>query len=263
MIEHHHAVGSGPDLLGPVVAGSVSIAAALYLAAVRHAGRRGRAWSGRRSASWLLGLTLAGAAVVGPLAERAHSDFRAHMVGHLLLGMLAPLLLVLAAPGTLALRALPVPAARRLARLLRSRPVAVLCAPAVAAVLDVGGLWLLYRTDLYAWTLTSPTLHALVHLHVFLSGCLLTVALVGPDPAPHRATPVTRATVLVLAAAAHDVLAKTLYGHPPTGTTPDRAAAAAQIMYYGGTVVEIALMTLLCAQWWSAARSPTAAAPRR
>ncbi len=87
---------------------------------------------------------VAGAAVLS--LGGAH-DLRLHVAGHLLLGMVAPLLLVTAAPVTLALRALPRERARTLGRLLRSRPLAVLTHPAVAALLDVGGLWLLYRTD--------------------------------------------------------------------------------------------------------------------
>ena len=66
-----------------------------------------RHWPKTRAALWLLGLVCAASAVVGPLAQRAHADLRAHMVGHVLLGMLAPLLVALAAPVTLAPRALP------------------------------------------------------------------------------------------------------------------------------------------------------------
>ena len=51
---------------------------------------------------------------MGPVATAAHSTFAAHMAGHLLRGMAAPLVLVLGAPVTLALRALPVAEARTL-----------------------------------------------------------------------------------------------------------------------------------------------------
>ena len=71
---------------------------------------------------WLLGHVAAPAAASGPLAEAADTGFVAHMVTHLLLGMLAPLLLVLAAPVTLLLRTLPLAAARRVSRVLTSRP---------------------------------------------------------------------------------------------------------------------------------------------
>ena len=104
-----------------------------------------RHWPKTRAALWLLGLVCAASAVVGPLAQRAHADLRAHMVGHVLLGMLAPLLVALAAPVTLAPRALPPGPARRVARVLRSAAIGILIHPVTAAVLDIGGLWVLYR----------------------------------------------------------------------------------------------------------------------
>ncbi|MDQ3657659.1 MAG: cytochrome c oxidase assembly protein, partial [Chloroflexota bacterium] len=57
-------------------------------------------WKGRRTLFWYAGLCVVGAALIGPLPEAAHGDFVVHMLGHLLLGMLAPILLVLGAPVT-------------------------------------------------------------------------------------------------------------------------------------------------------------------
>jgi hypothetical protein len=81
------------------------------------------------------------------------ADLRGHMAQHLLIGMFAPLGLVLAAPVTLALRTLPVKAARRLATLLRSRPARWVGHPVTALALNSGGMFLLYLTPLYAATL--------------------------------------------------------------------------------------------------------------
>jgi putative membrane protein len=227
----------------------LAVAAVLgYAALVRLASRRDRGWPPWRAACWAGGVAVAALAALGPVAD--HMDFREHMIGHVLLGMLAPLLLVLAAPVTLALRALPVAAARQITAVLRSGAVAAVTHPVVAAVLAVGGLWVLYRTGLYTASMRHPTLLLLVHLHVFLAGWLFTASFVGPDPAPHRARLPLRATVLVLAVAAHDVLAKTLYAHPPAGVDPGGAALGAQVMYYGGAPVEIALFVLLGAEWF-------------
>jgi putative membrane protein len=227
----------------------IAVAAVLgYGALMALAHRRGRGWRAWRALCWAAGVTVAAMAALGPVAD--HMDFRAHMIGHVLLGMLAPLLLVLAAPVTLALRALPVAAARRISTVLRSRAVAAATHPVVTAVLTVGGLWVLYRTGLYAASMRHPTVLLLVHVHVFLAGWLFTHSLVGPDPAPHRAGLPVRAAVLVLAVAAHDVLAKTLYARPPAGVDPGGAAVGAQVMYYGGAPVEIALFVLLGAEWF-------------
>lgn len=222
----------------PALAWALAAAGLLYGIGLA---RSARPWPWYRTAAWYAGLA---AATAGLLVE---GDFRAHAAGHLLLGMVAPLLLVLAAPVTLALRALPPDRARRLSRVLRSRPVRLLTTPAVAAVLDVGGLWLLYTTDLYALAARQPAVHLAVQVHVLLAGYLFTAALVGVDPAPHRPRPAVRAAVLVLAAAAHAVLAKHLYAAPPAGV-PD-ARAGALLMYYGGDAVEVALAVLLCREW--------------
>ncbi|MEU0239089.1 cytochrome c oxidase assembly protein [Nocardiopsis sp. NPDC006198] len=252
-MHHHGHHGTEAALLGPggwVTAILLVAALAAYPAAVSALYRRGTAWPASRTAPWAAGCLCVGAALVGPLAERAHHDFTAHMAGHVLLGMLGPLLLVLAAPVTLALRTLPVRAARPLARILSSPPAAVLTDPFVAGALSVGGLWALYRTGLYALTHTDPLLHALVHAHVFAAGYLFAFAVLGgPDPAPHRPSPPWRAAALVLAIAAHNILAKTLYAAPPEGVPAEQARAGAELMYYAGAPVEIALIFLVCRPW--------------
>jgi putative membrane protein len=251
--DHHHPAPFGP----PVLIGLVAVVAAwAYLEAARRSRRRGRPWPHRRSLLWVAGLAAAAPALAGPIADAAHLDFRVHMIGHVLLGMLGPLLLVLAAPVTLALRALPVRHARRLSTVLRQPAVVALTHPVVAATLNIGGLWVLYRTGLYATSTDSAVLHILVHLHVLLAGCLFTAAIVGPDPAPHRPGLPTRATVLVLAVAAHNILAKTIYAYPPTGVDAAQAATAGQLMYYGAAPVELLMIVLLCREWAVPARLP-------
>ena len=228
-------------------------AAAGYAAALWATRGRNR-WPVHRTVAWCAGVACAGAALIGPVARAAHTSFTAHMAGHLLLGMLAPLLLVLGAPVTLALRALPVSRARSVTRLLRTPVVRVITHPVVAGALTAGGLWALYTTDLYPMTHTSVLLHGLVHAHIFLAGYVFTAALVGVDPDPHRATVPVRAAVLVVFIAAHSVLAKWLYAHPPAGVEAVDGRAGAQLMYYGGDVVDVTLIVLLLGGWYTATR---------
>jgi putative membrane protein len=231
-------------------------AGALYVAA----GRR-TPWPLLRTASWLAGLA---AAVAGVVLSAAHGDLRVHMAGHLLLGMVAPPLLVLAAPVTLALRALPVGAARRLARLLRTPPLRRATDPLVAVPVNAAGLWLLYGTGLHAAAAHRPALAALVALHVLGSGYLATAAVLAVDPAPHRRGVGVRAGALAAGAAAHDVLAKWLYAAPPPGV--HAAQEGARLMWDGGTVVTLVVAAVLWRRWYTsrealrAAGTPTAAA---
>ncbi len=199
--------------------------------------RRRRPWPVWRTLSWSAGLLLAGGAVLGT----GHRGFTVHAAGHVLLGMVAPLLVCLSAPVTLLLRALPVRHGRRMSRVLRSASARFAGHPVTALVLNAGGLWLLYATPLYA----RAGGHPVVHAHVFLAGCLLTAALVGPDPAPHRAAWGVRAAVLVAFMAAHGVLAKFLYAHPPAGVPAEAARSGARLMYYAGDAVDVVLLVLL------------------
>jgi putative membrane protein len=253
---HHGHAGFDPGLPLALLLGT---AAVLYLAAAASQQRAGRRpWPARRVISWLLGITTIAAAVIGPLADAAQHDFAAHMAAHLLLGMLAPLLLALSAPITLALRTLDVRSARRLSRFLHLPIARFLTHPAPAALINAGSLWALYATPLSTATLGDPLLHHLVLAHLFLAGYLFTVSIIGIDPAPHRASFRLRLVVLVLAIAAHSILAKHIFSHPPGRTSPAQAEQGAMLMYYGGDLLELALVMLFCAQWYRAAR-PAAA----
>jgi putative membrane protein len=250
--------GHGPVWLSWPGAGLAAIAIVGYLVLVLTSQRP---WPRHRTVLWVSGCCVAGTAASAPLTAAAEGDFVAHMTVHLLLGMVAPLLLVLAAPITVLLRALPVGMARRLSRLLRSPPARFLTEPSVAAILSVGGLWLLYTTDLYAGTHRLPALHLLVHAHMFLTGWLFTVALIGVDPLPHRRSFLHRSLVLVLAWAAHDVLAKYVYAHPPLGVTAPAAETGGMLMFYGGDIVEVTIAIVLCSRWFRA-RSRSSEATR-
>lgn len=259
---HEHGVSGGGigffDIVAPLVA-ILAVVGYLWAASVT----RGQRWPRYRTMLWVLGISVGAAAVTGPLAQAADRGFPAHMAAHLLLGMLAPLLLVLAAPVTLLLRALPVPAARAVSRVLRSMPLRVLIDPAVAALLNVGGLWILYTTSLYAMMHTNPAVGVLVHLHMFLAGYLFTVSIVDVDPMPHRRSYPYRAVVLVVALAAHGIVAKYLYAHPPAGVDTSAAEIGAMIMYYGGDAVDLALIVLLCSAWYRATRPDRGTIRRR
>ncbi|SFJ19472.1 cytochrome c oxidase assembly protein [Thermoflavimicrobium dichotomicum] len=230
------------------------LALVMYILAAVVSSSRYKQWPLYRYAFWIFGILCAAATVVGPLANRAHIDFTAHMIGHLLLGMLAPLLLVLAAPMTLALRILNVNSARCLSRILKSCPVRILSDPIVASLLNVGGLWVLYTTDLYVMMQQNIILHVLVHIHVFFASYLFTVSMIYIDPTPHRTNFVYRAIVLVIALAGHGILSKYIYVHPPSNVPIAQAETGALLMYYGGDAIDLVLIFILCFQWFRATR---------
>jgi putative copper resistance protein D len=113
--------------------------------------------------------------------------------------MVAPILLVLGAPMTLALRTLPGPRVpgetsprQLLLGLLRSRVVAFLTLPVVAAVIFTGSFYVIYFTGLFPALMTSHLGHAFMEVHFLLSGCLFFYVVVGIDPGPRRLSHLVR-----------------------------------------------------------------------
>jgi putative membrane protein len=162
----------------------VVAAGVLYLTGVRRLREHGRRWPRRRTGCFLTGLVVVVIATQSGLAQYDRTLFSLHVVQHMLLGMVAPLLLVLGAPVTLAVQALPRPQQARLLRVLHSRPVVVLTHPAMAWALFGGTLVVLYFTGLYELSLQNAAVHTLVHAHFLIVGCLFMAYVVGIDPLP-------------------------------------------------------------------------------
>jgi len=246
----HAAVTSpAPDWVWLILLGLLVGCYLLGVVSPRHK----QPWPWHRTLLWTAGIAVAGAALLGPIAQNA-GDFRWHMLTHLLLGMLAPLLLVLGAPVTLLLRALPTPSAKRVARLLRRPPLRIIAHPVTALVLNTGGLWLLYTTDLHTAMHGRGVIPGLISVHMLAAGYLFTAAIIGLDPVRHRPSWITRAVVLIAAMAAHAMLAKWLYAHPPAGVPVEQAEIGARLMYYGGDAVDLLLVIIFCARWYRATR---------
>jgi len=245
------ATGLGWELVLPLCV--LLGCAAGYLLRVRRARSRnpGRGWPSWRTVSFLTGLGLLAVALLPPLAQVAHTDFRGHMVQHLLVGMYAPLGLMLGAPVTLLLRTLAVARARRLTALLGSRTVRLFAHPAVALALSTGGLAALYLTPLHRAITAAPVGHWILHIHFLAAGCLFTYVVAGHDPAPRRPGGYTRLACLAVAIAGHAVIAQMMYGGlwVRVDAPASEIQGAAEIMYYGGDVAELLLAAALVTTW--------------
>lgn len=244
---------SGEPIWLPI--GLLFILLAAYLYGVYIQKKAGRSWSGWRTAGFIAGILLLTAALVPPVMQYAHQDFEGHMVQHLLLGMLAPLGLVLAAPVTLVLRCLPPNKARIVTALLGSRPFHYLSHPLTALFLNIGGMYLLYLTPLYHSMHHNPYIHFFVHLHFVLAGYLFVWAIAGPDPAPKRPGLRLRFIVLFFSVATHAYLSKFMYANnfPRTSRhSIEEIQAGAMFMYYGGDMAELLLAIAFFAAWYRA-----------
>lgn len=247
----HHAGTHGSGALDLLLPAAVLVLAAAYLLLAAARRREPRGWSGWRTVSFLTGCALLLSAVVPALSPFPEGDLRGHMHQHLLLGMYAPLGLVLGAPITLLLRTVPASHGRRLTHALRSSPVQLVAHPITAVILNLGGLAALYLTPLYAATVGNPALHHLVHVHFLTAGCLFAWVIAGPDPAPHRPSVPTRLVVLGVAILGHAILAQLMYAGALVSipASAQELRGAVDLMYYGGDIAELLLAMALLATW--------------
>lgn len=243
-----HAAHADSGGLAPYAVASV---AAGYLLLAGRQRREARGWSNWRTAAFVSGSALLGIGLTPNVLPFPAGDFRQHMLQHLLIGMLAPLGLVLGAPVTLILRSVPSRQGRIIGRVLRSRPVHVVANPITTLMLSVGGMVVLYVTPLYVATTANPGLHHVVHLHFLSAGYLFAWVIAGPDPAPRRPSVPARLVVLGVAIAIHAILAQLMYAglyvRIPVPATQLRGGA--ELMYYGGDIAELLLAFALVRTW--------------
>lgn len=266
-----------PSGVGLLVVGAGGTAYLLGVLALR---RRGAPWPVMRTVSWCVGLLLVAYATLGGLGTYSHVMFSAHMAAHMLLSMVAPIFLVLGAPVTLALRALPgsdVPGGQGprqwLAGALASRPAQVVTHPVTAAALSVASLYAIYLTSGYDALMRSHLGHALMELHFLLAGCLFFEVLVGNAPVARRLSHLARLGLLLVVMPFHAFFAITVmtqdtviggdyYSLLDRGYAEDLLAD----QYLGGSMTwalgelpMVLLLVVLLAQWY---RSDTREARR-
>ena len=192
----------GNDAVGMLIVG---LAGALYLRGLWALRRRGDAWPVGRTAAFASGLLVLAWSTFGGLGAYSHVLFSAHMVSHMLLSMVVPILLVLGAPITLALRTLPsarvageLGPRQMLLAVLHSRVVRFLSHPIVAAALFIGSLYAIYFTGLFDWLMGNHLGHAAMEIHFLAVGLLFFWVLVGVDPAPRTLAPLWRFGLLFI-----------------------------------------------------------------
>ena len=181
----------------------------LYLAGVWRLRRRGDSWPLFRTVLWVAGLALLFWVTCGPVNAYQDYLFSVHMMGHMLLTMAIPLLLVAGAPVTLAARAIMkrtdgTRGGREWILWAVHSPVArVLTNPFVAAGLFVGSLWVFYFTDLFRWSLYDHLGHEWMTAHFLFTGYLFVLTLIGIDPVPYRLPYAGRLVLLIAVMAIH------------------------------------------------------------
>ncbi|MCV7319721.1 cytochrome c oxidase assembly protein [Mycolicibacterium confluentis] len=258
LLAHDSSEPAGSIGLFIAVASVLGIATIYIVLAVKRR-REARGWSLWRMTACVAGSVL----LILGLPPSGSGDFGNHMLGHLLIGMFAPLALVMSAPVTLILRSVTPARGRAIVAVLRSRPSRILTNPIVLLLANLGGLVALYFTPFYEVTTTNEAFHVLIHVHFFVAGYLFAWMIAGPDPGPHRPSVPARIVVLGVAVAGHAILSQLIYAglyvHVPA--SPHELRAAGTLMYYWGDIAEILLALAMLLTWRSArrtVRSPSA-----
>ncbi|RJQ72345.1 copper resistance protein CopD [Pseudonocardiaceae bacterium YIM PH 21723] len=175
------------------------VLAGLYLWGVSRLRQRGDEWPWGPTACWLAGCFVLLFATSSGVGRYAPAMFSVHMISHMLLSMVIPVLLVLGGPVTLALRALPVagkdapPGPREwLLAFVHSRFSKILTQPLIALFLFVGSFYGLYFSGLFDAALDTHWAHLAMNAHFLLVGYLFYWPVVGIDPAPRKLPPLAR-----------------------------------------------------------------------
>ncbi|KND36242.1 cytochrome c oxidase assembly protein [Streptomyces acidiscabies] len=167
-------------------------ALALYGWGVLKLRRRGDSWSWPRTISFVLGVLTVVLVMCTKLNDYGMVMFSVHMVQHMIISMVSPILVLLGAPMTLALRALPVAGKGRkgprelLLALLHSRYMTVITHAAFTIPLFIASLYALYFTPLFDTLMGSKAGHLGMMVHFFAVGVVFFWPIIGVDPGPKR-----------------------------------------------------------------------------
>jgi putative membrane protein len=240
------------------------LATGLYLWGVWVLRRRGVVWSPGRSVAYLLGgVGTIAYATMGWMGAYDDTLFWAHMAQHMVLTMVAPIFLALGAPVTLALRALPKRPRGWLRSFLHSLPARLLLNPLVGFALVFGVPFALYMTGLYEQSLRHDWLHAVLHVHFVVAGCVFFWPIVGVDPVPGRFPHPFRLLLLFVTLPAHawlgisimtskTVIAGSYYAslHRPWGPSLlDDQSIGGGLLWAAGDLVGLLVVAALFFQW--------------
>src|SRR3954468_16067369 len=176
-----------PDIkwtFAPAILLSVALWAGVYVWRFRQARRE----AGGRGAGWKQALAFGGFVLVLLIALVSPIDalgedylFSMHMTQHILLGDIAPLLLLLSLS-----RVIMRPATRRFHAL--ERKLGRLANPYTFVAIWFALLYFWHIPTMYVAAIQHPLIHALEHLCFFIAGCALWWPLIQPVPMRYKLT---------------------------------------------------------------------------
>ena len=245
------------------------LALALYGIGVARLVRRGDRWPVGRCVAFGVGMLTVLLAMCTGLNDYGMVMFSVHMVQHMVISMLSPILLLLGAPITLTLRALPVAGHGRtgprelLLKLLHSRYLRLVTHPAFTIPLFIASLYGLYFTPLFDFLMESRTGHLVMMAHFLAVGLVFFWPIMGVDPGPQRPGHVLRILELFAGMPFHAFFGIALmmasepmvgtYRHPPAGLGIEALSdqtAAGGIAWAFSEIPSVLVLLALLFQWY-------------
>ena len=173
----------------PLVLAPISVLVAIYVRRFRQARREGRGPDGRvrgagaaQAAAFAAGVTALLLALATPLDGLGEDYlFSAHMLQHVLLGDIAPALLLLSLS-----RVIMRPVTRRLMSV--ERALGRLASPWTGIALWIGLMYLWHVPAMYEAALRNPAVHVVEHASFFTAGLAVWWPLIQPVPMRRRLT---------------------------------------------------------------------------
>ncbi|MBO3677875.1 cytochrome c oxidase assembly protein [Streptomyces sp. NEAU-YJ-81] len=245
------------------------LALGLYGWGVARLWRRGDAWPVGRLVSFVLGVLTIAVAMCTKLNDYGMVMFSVHMVQHMIISMVSPILLLLGAPVTLTLRALPAAGRGRkgprelLVALLHSRYMRIISHPAFTIPLFIASLYALYFTSLFDFLMGSKAGHIAMMIHFLAVGLVFFWPIMGVDPGPHRPGYVMRMLELFAGMPFHAFFGIALmmasepmvgvYEHPPASLGIDALSDqtwAGGIAWAFSEIPSVIVLVALVYQWY-------------
>ncbi|MFE5509794.1 cytochrome c oxidase assembly protein [Streptomyces sp. NPDC056529] len=241
----------------------------LYGWGVARLRRRGDAWPVSRTVFFAVGVLTVALVMCTKLNDYGMVMFSVHMVQHMVISMLSPILLLLGAPVTLALRALPVAGRgstgprELLLKLLHSRYVKVITHPGFTIPMFIASLYALYFTPLFDFLMGSKPGHIGMMVHFLMVGVVFFWPIMGVDPGPHRPGYVMRMLELFAGMPFHAFFGIALmmasepmvgtYASPPASLGIDALSdqnAAGGIAWAFSEIPSVLVLIALVYQWY-------------
>jgi cytochrome c oxidase assembly factor CtaG len=242
----------------------------VYLNGVRILRSRGDSWSIGRTSSWIGGMLVLFYVTNG--APNAYQEylFSVHMVGHMVLSMLVPVLLVPGAPVTLLARAQKprtddTRGLREWVLWAVHTPFAwIVSHPIVAALNFALSLVMFYYTPLFRWATEEHIGHQWMLVHFLITGYLFVQSIIGVDPLPHRTSFPVKLMLLIGTMAFHAFFGLGLMNEQsllladwfgamgrPWGPNPLADQAIGGAFAWGVGEIPTIIMTLIAVTQWS------------